>query len=404
MNTAWVLRLWCFAARAPLAQLQHQQQNEASCLQNVAACVEAAGLPELQSLHAWIMGTPQHAYLLDSMSGPSPRAETGSPLESTAFGLFRELGLAVLSSLLDSVILCKGDQARCGEGAAKLRQGVLAIREALESRMAAVVQNYKPEAGVRSAVIRTSRHLRSDIDGLLHDLASLTAKPGVAFTRASELVQVTGHRVHMFAHQLGMHSWVRHLAVPGRGAPMFIIEDEYGSWAEMVETLVSNVVRNGPSQVSLVEIGVRGDDSRRSILQAFPGLQYIGVVNDRKDGPHSDANAVASAEQAAASLQEFTERAKVYLSGPEAAAAAIPLRMLDIVLLNVAGTYDQMLRDLELWQARVKPGGLIAGRGLYDAAAPGVAQAVCKLRFSNDLHIGVGGTYWWYVEPEEEEG
>ena len=49
--------------------------------------------------------------------------------------------------------------------------------------------------------------------------------------RAMELVDMIGKRSRMLAHQLDMHAWVRTLAVPGRGSPMFVLHDEYSSWS-----------------------------------------------------------------------------------------------------------------------------------------------------------------------------
>ena len=71
-----------------------------------------------------------------------------------------------------------------------------------------------------------------------------------------------------------------------------------------------------------------------------------------------------------------------------------------MVMLSAAGSKAEVLQELRWWEQRVKPGGILAGRDFGPASAEGV-QAVCSWRHFNDLHLGIGGTFWWYVEPEE---
>merc|ERR1719350_2026095 len=88
-----------------------------------------------------------------------------------------------------------------------------------------------------------------------------------------------------------MHAWVRTLAVPGRGAPVFVLHDEYASWPEMVRTVVSNMARNGQSQLSVAEVGVSPESDPSSLLREFDGLQYFGVFLVPEEGAHGQAAA-----------------------------------------------------------------------------------------------------------------
>eukprot|EP00747_Dinoflagellata_sp_TGD_P209217 gnl/TRDRNA2_/TRDRNA2_82626_c0_seq1.p1 gnl/TRDRNA2_/TRDRNA2_82626_c0~~gnl/TRDRNA2_/TRDRNA2_82626_c0_seq1.p1 ORF type:complete len:112 (-),score=24.59 gnl/TRDRNA2_/TRDRNA2_82626_c0_seq1:59-394(-) len=107
-----------------------------------------------------------------------------------------------------------------------------------------------------------------------------------------------------------------------------------------------------------------------------------------------------SYQQARQRLAEFGQRAMLHYTTSKAAASAIPQEALDMVLIDAAGEYLEVSQDLKWWQARVKPGGILAGHGFVPDSGGGL-RAVCDWRFSNEIHLGMAGTFWWYVEPEE---
>merc|ERR1712232_186711 len=121
-----------------------------------------------------------------------------------------------------------------------------------------LVQNYALESGMRSPMIKTVRNVRSAMEVFLGHLPGFVDAFSASL-HAAELAQDVGRRTWLLAHHLGMHQWIRTLAVPGRGAPMFVLHDEYTSWQEMLRVLVSNIARNGLPTSHLAEIGVADD-------------------------------------------------------------------------------------------------------------------------------------------------
>merc|ERR1712224_417713 len=87
------------------------------------------------------------------------------------------------------------------------------------------------------------------------------------------LIDSIGQRSRLLAHQLAMHEWVRTLAVPGRGSPMFVLRDEYWSWSEMLNVHVGNMVRNGMPQLAVAHVGVSPENSQDALLDTFDQMQ-----------------------------------------------------------------------------------------------------------------------------------
>lgn len=367
------------------------------CYGNLQACVEAAGVGELTALHNWINESPQSPIRLHQDSTQT------SALEVTAFSLFRELGIAVLSVTLDFVMLCRVSDPSCAAHREFFKQ-VSSLRTVLEERMQLLVMDYTPDTGVRSAVIRSARHIRSDLDRFTRALLGVVSALG-ALEISAELIRLIGQRSRTLAYQLGMHTWVRLLAVPGRGTPVFILHDEYHSRLDMFRTLVGNMVRNGQKELSMAEIGIATgtDGDLNMLLREFQGLQYFGVFLDQNDGALQAGNQYRHDlyQRAQDQIKEHGDRAAIHYTSSNTAAAAIPLHALDIAIVDASGSSERIMQDFQWWQARVKPGGILGGYN-FDPGSPGGIQAVCNRRFSNDIHLGVGGTFWWYVEPEDE--
>lgn len=336
-------------------------------------------------MHGWAEKSPRSAYHL------LPGLAQETALEKSAFDLFRDLSLAFFAVALDVVLLCQRSDPRCADPSYCFQQ-VPALRSALEAKMTELVRHYAPDSGVRSPIIRTGRILRSALDGFVRRLPRLA--DGLRAAEDSlELVRWMGQQGRTLAHQLGLHAWVRTLAVPGRGAPVFILHDDYGAWPEMLRAIVANMVRNGQRPLALAEVGPAAGAEAEALLAEFEALQYVGIL----------AGAPAGAlQRLGGRLQTYGPRAVLRESSSIAAAAAFPHRTLDIALVDAGGDPARVAQDLEWWEARVKPGGILGGRGLEPGA--GGVGAVCSRRFGNDIHLGVGGTFWWYVEPEEEGG
>lgn len=369
------------AAAAPVAA--------ASCQDDLGACVEMTGMDELRQLHQWVLESPLQPNKI--LSAPPP----ATSLEMGAFSLLRELGHVTLASVVEFMIFCRSDDPRCADPLRHFGQ-LDSVRASLEQQVGLLAQQYSPETGVRSAVLRAARKARSDLEKFGRD-ASGAASVASVVEKAGDLVRWLGMRSRMLAHLLGMHAWVRTLAVPGRGAPVFVLHDDYTSWPDMVRALVLGMARGGMPQLSLIEVGVQAEGDLHPLLRELPGLQYLGVYLADEGVVSEPPPAMAAAR---AQLSEFGDRAALYHATSSTIANAFPRDAIDIVVLRLEGEADEVTRDIKMWEQRIKPAGLLAGHG-FQPDHPGVVKAICGHRFGTDFHLGVGGAFWWFVEPEE---
>lgn len=370
------------------------------CAEDIKACLQAANLPEIDNLFKWVTEVPLRLTVPGALSAPHGGGEVWptSAIEEGAFGLFREVGLALVVHILDFLSLCRRQEVRCGDPQGHFSE-VHGLQTALHAGVKKLVLNYEPETGVRSAVIRIGHTLQSDLARFLTGLSQLGTDAGQAVQRAAETAYIAGQRFRMLHEQLALHAWVRTLRVPGRGAPAFILHDEYLSWQDMLATLVGNIVRNGQSQLMMVEIGIPKTRDLRPLLTEFPGIQYLGVILG--DPEKGNEEAFRQYEELQGQLVSFGRRARVHVTSSAAAAAALPLNAVDIAIVDAGGSAAALKEDLGLWEARVRPGALLVGRGFEPSKMEGV-RVVCAWRHTWEIHMGAEGGFWWYVEPEEE--
>jgi len=365
------------------------------CSSQPTRCIEACGVTEFKALQQWLeLGPSRPENLLKDPIEPTL-------LELSAFQLFRELGSSLLGVVLDYTVACQYGDSRCNLAAQHFQQ-FQALREALDQRLIAIAKDYSPDTGVRSPVLRVGRNLRSDLDRFLNDLPGLEIGLKI-IERSAGLLQGVGQRSRMLSQHLGMHAWVRSLAVPGRGAPVLNLHGEQ-TWEEMLVSLIGTMVRNGPRELAMAEIGIPlgSDWVTPSLLLEYTGIQYVGIAFET-DGPsHRPADRFGLFEQLKAQMAQsgLGDRAAMHFASSEQAVAALPPRSLDLVFLDVRGSQKQE-EELRQWEIRVKPGGVLAGRG-FEPNFPDTVKAVCDQRLGTDLHLsGGGGGFWWLVEPEE---
>eukprot|EP00929_Paragymnodinium_shiwhaense_P106146 TRINITY_DN71328_c0_g1_i1.p1 TRINITY_DN71328_c0_g1~~TRINITY_DN71328_c0_g1_i1.p1 ORF type:complete len:298 (+),score=34.98 TRINITY_DN71328_c0_g1_i1:129-896(+) len=224
----------CFASGAGSAQQPRVPVPPQPCSEHLEECALASGSEDLRSLYAWLgPSAPMARVSLEQAGGGTLGAQVSSDLESKMFDLFRELGLAVLALVMDVSVLCGGSggasaatvDARCSSAGQHFQQ-LQVLQQGAETRTAEFIQKYAPDTGVRSVFIKAARNMRSDIDSFLRRLPSFQDMT-VLVSTAAQLAQTIGQRSHIAAHHVGLHSWIRTVAVPGRGAPMFILHDDY---------------------------------------------------------------------------------------------------------------------------------------------------------------------------------
>ncbi|CAJ1367246.1 unnamed protein product [Effrenium voratum] len=394
LSLAWVAPC---AAQGPMPVPSSSLQL-LPCAQHLPRCASACGVTEFQALHEWLLSTPQQADQI------GPKASLPSDLERGTLQLIKDIGLSALASSLDYLMLCQHSDPRCGVPLQHF-EPVQMLRALLDAQLRELVQDYRPDTGLRSPVLRVGHSLRSDLDGFLRQLRSL--EPGLQAAEVSaRLVQTAGLRARMLAWHLGMHFWVRDLAVPGRGAPVLVLHDEYTSFTDMVSVVIGTMVRNGQPQLAMAELGVPTQEEwlAPQLLRSVPGLQYVAIMLEPPEEQHGAAK-FAVFEQLRAELQqsELHQRLALHFAASPSAAAAMPDRSLDLALLDLRGADASFAQEqMALWESKVKPAGVLLGRG-FEPDWPEIVKAVCAQRFSTDLHLGAGGGFWWLVEPPEDE-
>lgn len=75
----------------------------------------------------------------------------------------------------------------------------------------------------------------------------------------------------------------------------------------------------------------------------------------------------------------------------------------DIIAIDAAHEYKDVVEDMEIWWALVRDGGLLLGDD-YSALWPGVMQAVNEFAEKNRLHLHTDVEKWWLFKPHREEG
>eukprot|EP00927_Polykrikos_kofoidii_P023748 TRINITY_DN21770_c0_g1_i1.p1 TRINITY_DN21770_c0_g1~~TRINITY_DN21770_c0_g1_i1.p1 ORF type:complete len:458 (-),score=51.92 TRINITY_DN21770_c0_g1_i1:55-1428(-) len=415
----------CIGANAGLPPVA-PQTGTTSCVHDVASCVQAEGSSQVRMLAQWLGEMPSGPATMTLAQSTGAGLPPATALEVAAFALFRNLGVIVFAHILDTILTCRAYAAHLSGGHGRGQGGgdatpsgvgtnvaplvpdsrctsvephsdrLSALHHDFESQMRNIlISGYSPETGVRSAVIKAAKNMQSDMYGVMHWLAN-EASIASFVDRGAKLVQSICRRSRILSSHLGMHAWIRTLALPGRGVPAFVFHDEYGTREEMVQTKVANMMKyGGQRSLTLVEVGVGEDSEPQSLLRSFHGMQYIGVLLSQ-EGRTNDQTLRARLDE---KLREFTSRAALVEGTTMDAARALPLGSVDIVVLRVGSNEAEAILDMQLWEARVKAGGLVVGSG-FTHETMGGAQAVCKHRHFHEIHLGMGGTFWWFVEPE----
>jgi len=383
------------AATAALVRLAYSQGAVSSqpampmlsCASQMDACLAATGVAEFGELHKFMSSAAEIA------REPWRRAQDDVlDMEKNALALLRDTGLQVLAATLEAYISCTSTVGgSCDDSLAKL-SGMGSLKEQMEVNMRQLVQNYVAGPGLRSPILRAGTNIKADFDKYALEIAE-ASQTSFILGSAMELVHQIGRRCRLLTHILGMHSWVRSLVVPGRGVPAFILHEEYTTWEQMLRTLVGNMVRGGQASVSLVDVGVSAEQDPSELLREFPSLQYIGGFR----------SLAAIGEDVALRLEQRLGFAgnRAVIRPADTLASALPAQALDIIVISDAFDHPSVASDMLVWEQRVKPGGVLAGIGFAPSSLAAVS-AVCRHRHGNDIHIGLGGTFWWYVEPEEE--
>eukprot|EP00927_Polykrikos_kofoidii_P038581 TRINITY_DN32996_c0_g1_i1.p1 TRINITY_DN32996_c0_g1~~TRINITY_DN32996_c0_g1_i1.p1 ORF type:complete len:442 (+),score=52.20 TRINITY_DN32996_c0_g1_i1:154-1326(+) len=376
------------------------------CAADIVRCVEAEGSLPIRQVHNNVATMPSGPAAESLAHSTAVMVPLASSFETGAFGLFRNLAMAVFAYVLDIRLVCRAHLAE-GHGDAapaivpnmrctSVDPHVYMMLDFIDEFDSHVRQlNTSGDSlrvTVRPAVINASKGMASQMHNLVRDLAE-TQSVRVFVIHGMQLVLSIVRLSWVLSQHLGMYAWLRALARPGRGLPAFVFHDDYVTREEMVQKRVANMVRNGQSSIVLLEFGVAKDNQAAFFLRSFQGLRYYGVVQNQQD--HR-----SFAARLAEELRDFTPRASVMAGTSMVAVQATPLRSIDILVLRVGAIEADTVLNLQLWEARVKHGGIFAGSGLSRDSVV-AAQALCKYRRFREIHLTADGSFWWIVRPEQ---
>ena len=116
------------------------------------------------------------------------------------------------------------------------------------------------------------------------------------------------------------------------------------------------------------ELGVDKGVLFNMLLTGCPGLSLIGV--DTGVVPKRVAHCHAIVE-------DFPDRARLYLMTTNQAASMVPDHSLDFVFIDADHSASAVTQDIAHWQPKVRKGGWFGGHD-YNNKFPGVVQAVQK--------------------------
>ena len=127
-----------------------------------------------------------------------------------------------------------------------------------------------------------------------------------------------------------------------------------------------------------VEIGLCNGDSTFQLLKRFPQMRLIGVD-------------IAIRQRFADQAAKYADRLTVMNMASVVAAREVPDASQDFVFIDADHSYEAVVADIDAWQPKVKPGGILCGHDYGHVRFPGVAQAVDE-RFAAKV---LPDNVWW---------
>lgn len=141
------------------------------------------------------------------------------------------------------------------------------------------------------------------------------------------------------------------------------------------------------------EIGVwKGD---LSVKFCAAGLEWIAVdawspLPGWEDA-RNDAAALVEAKRIAWSRLKRYRKCRILEMTSAEAAAVIPDKSLDLVYIDADHGYEAVIRDLDLWTPKIRPGGFIGGHD-YSEAVPSI-----HVKAAVTDYVSTRGIAPWFV-------
>lgn len=164
--------------------------------------------------------------------------------------------------------------------------------------------------------------------------------------------------------------------------PVYRWHDWYGRHWDVLEELLTQL--GGKDRpLAIVEIGVACGPIGKFLLQRFPQLVYTGVDPTIR----TDVRA---------QYEDFSNRSTLYANTSEEVFNLFPDRSLDLVFVDGPHTYANVRGDIEMWQPKVRQGGILSGHD-FTAAHPPLLWAVTEQRLMGEINVAMDGVWWWFI-------
>lgn len=137
------------------------------------------------------------------------------------------------------------------------------------------------------------------------------------------------------------------------------------------------------------ELGVLRGDTFLYLIRQHPDLSMVGVdtwaPDYSKEGQRAEGGRTYAehplegyynAIRAVIASNDWGGRVRLYRATTAAAARRVKNASLDFVFIDADHTYEGVLADIDAWQRKVRPGGMLLGHDYNPGGFPGVVAAV----------------------------
>eukprot|EP00933_Yihiella_yeosuensis_P015353 TRINITY_DN13418_c0_g1_i1.p1 TRINITY_DN13418_c0_g1~~TRINITY_DN13418_c0_g1_i1.p1 ORF type:complete len:477 (-),score=70.68 TRINITY_DN13418_c0_g1_i1:192-1622(-) len=176
--------------------------------------------------------------------------------------------------------------------------------------------------------------------------------------------------------------------------PVFRVHSTiYGRHWDVLERLVHSLSEKDTASgrnknIRMAELGVACGPIGKFLLDRFPKLEYHGA----------DPTIVADVH---AAYDSHKHRARLFaMTSEDMHGQLLNEEPMDFAFIDGPHTYKNVNNDLQLWEPRVRPGGIIAGHD-FTCRHPPLLWAVIEHRIKTGgsyINIAIDGVWWWTVE------
>jgi hypothetical protein len=188
----------------------------------------------------------------------------------------------------------------------------------------------------------------------------------------------------------------RHLIVKSIAPKLYATAETYP------RPMIKFLKKNFHYPLTGVEIGVAYGNNSKDILKELPISKlylvdlYGPYLEKYSDGYYANSTHMFAVAQK--NLIRYNKKIQFIRKRSEDAIEDVP-DALDFVYIDGNHYYDFVKRDIQLYYAKTRVGGIVGGHDFY-GKYPDVAKAVIEFAESNDLeiHADHGKIDWWLIK------